>query len=233
MTTLTFPGRFHELVLLVHYLLGVLVVYCLWVYFNDKVVHIALLCGITVFTVLTALRLTRSVWRSSTLGSGIARARISPAGRAVIITVFLSRPISVGHGLANLHVYFTTLNMSYLRFMQRHPFAICWWTEGQPGLASTISLLVEPRLGFTRDLAMHDSPRVAIDGPYGQAVDTASYRSIVSFATGIGIAAQLPLIKQAVAQHYSRSGRVTSVRLLWHIEQECELLSTQENLQQD
>jgi predicted ferric reductase len=68
---------------------------------------------------------------------------------------------------------------------------------------------------------------VAIDGPYGKSIDTSQYGTLILLATGIGIAAQLPLIKQALAEYKAGRTSVRRICVVWQMEQECRLESSQ------
>lgn len=82
--------------------------------------------------------------------------------------------------------------------MQSHPFFVAWWYRDAE--EDVIVLVVEKRKGFTQDLFHHASNdidprsgmRAIVEGPYGEELDLESYDTVLLFATGMGIAGQLP-----------------------------------------
>lgn len=100
-------------------------------------------------------------------------------------------------------------------FLHTHPFMIASWTEGTaPGLF----LLVSPKNGFTRKLLQYARPysedsadsdyRIAwFSGPHGRPMDLGQYGSVIMFATGLGIAAQLPHLKDLIKGYSNASVR--------------------------
>ncbi|KAH8430048.1 NADPH oxidase family protein [Aspergillus melleus] len=95
-------------------------------------------------------------------------------------------------------------------FFQAHPFSITWWEENQDGKADRVFLLFRARTGFTRKAIMCLEPDreywAWIDGPFGPSAvyrcgatrDLGDYGHIFMVTTGIGIAAQLPYMKELV-----------------------------------
>ncbi|KAA8645054.1 NADPH oxidase family protein [Aspergillus tanneri] len=79
-----------------------------------------------------------------------------------------------------------------------HPFSIAWWEVNEQGKATSISLLVQKRDGFTQSLMDHQAKEFLtwFDGPYGEPVDLSSYNNILLVASGMGIAAQVPYIRE-------------------------------------
>ena len=59
--------------------------------------------------------------------------------------------------------------------------------------------LIQPRRGFTADLFLpskYSRRKVIIKGLYGKDLHLESYRIVLLFAIGIGIAGQIPYIRQ-------------------------------------
>jgi NAD(P)H-flavin reductase len=92
---------------------------------------------------------------------------------------------------------------------------IIWW-ERKP---DSIVFLVQPHNGFTKRVKrLTTGPwRAVIEGPYGTELDFGSYGTILMFATGFGIAGQLPYIK-ALFEGCKRGEVVTRrIALFWQI----------------
>lgn len=108
----------------------------------------------------------------------------------------------------------------------------------------TMVLLVKPRSGFTHDLqrlaktALRENEvrqsfaecvcstttaipvRILLDGPYGKEVNTGAFGTAVTFATGIGIAAQLPYAKKFVDEYPQAISKTRKMTIFWEIESE-------------
>ena len=98
---------------------------------------------------------------------------------------------------------------------------IAWWERSADGL--TVYLLVKPRRGFTNKLAgLSDRDLVAfIDGPYGVDYAFGRYGTVLMFASGIGIAGQLPHIKELVTGYNNCTVCTQRIKLIWQLDKEC------------
>lgn len=56
-----------------------------------------------------------------------------------------------------------------------------------------------------------------IDGPYGRELDLSQYGTVLLFATDIGIAAQLPYLKQLIAERREWDSKTRRIALFWEI----------------
>ena len=220
---LPFPRNFlYETFLLLHHCLSVLLLYSLWQYFaTEDLNRTYLQVAIGLYGTLAAVRTVRLVWRTASRRSGMSRARIERCDDAVVMTVDLARPLDC-RNLAGRYVYISTLGVSIFSIFQQHPFSIAWWSRSGKE-AKSISLLIKPQRGYTGWLTygpLEKSHPVVIDGPYGRHIDTTQYRSVILFATGIGIAGQLSIVKETVERFSSRRTSTTRVVLVWAIDQE-------------
>lgn len=110
----------------------------------------------------------------------------------------------------------------------------------------TILLLAMPRDGFTAGLEANadhipldekgnmplmdprsiyisggsQKMKALIEGPYGRELDLSQYGTVFLIATGIGIAAQLPYLKQLVDDLRTWDSKTRRVALFWEIEAE-------------
>ncbi|KAI9736728.1 MAG: hypothetical protein M1834_000932 [Cirrosporium novae-zelandiae] len=105
--------------------------------------------------------------------------------------------------------------------VDKHPFMITWWTAGRNGEATSLSLLLKAQTGLTKKLIDYSEPEesflVWIDGPYGSPLNVGDYGSVVMFASGIGIAAQMPYIKELLDGYRNCTVRTRSIHLLWQL----------------
>lgn len=209
-----------------HQALAILALYCLWQHtgvgwsFNINRTFILITAGLSV--AFGIWRCATIIYRNYLWGEPWTSARIVPLEGAAEVVVTLARPWIVQPGQ---FVRLWTPAAGFWSLWQTHPYSVSWWTEDEEGKATTISLLVKGQSGLTQNL-ITKSPRtsfvVAIDGPYGQAIDTSRYRTIVLFATGIGIAAQLSVLKQAFYDYARGKNLVRRISVVWQMDSECE-----------
>lgn len=219
---------FYETFLLLHHLLAVPLLYGLWQCFeHQRINRLYLLIAISCYGSLAVVRCIRLARRTFARGRGWARARIDRRGDILIATIALARPFRTDAGLAGRFIYLTAPGVSALSFLQRHPFSIAWWAQQADGDIYSVSLLLKVRNGFTQELAQYCSSTstsqaltCAIDGLYGQHLDTSPYRAVVMFASGIGVAGQLALVKESIIQYYARRSCLQRIVLVWKVDRE-------------
>lgn len=102
---------------------------------------------------------------------------------------------------------------------------IAGWTEGQ---MPSLLLLVEPREGLTRKFVSYagDSEleplasqyRLAFfSGPHGLRVPMGDYCNVLLFASGFGIAAQIPYVKELIRDYHRCKVRTRRIHLVWQL----------------
>jgi NAD(P)H-flavin reductase len=129
---------------------------------------------------------------------------------------------------AGHYVYLWAPRAFYRSFLQWHPFVVAWWSEDHDPetktVTKTVSLLLEPQGGFSHRLNQYSGGDlfVVLDGPYGQEVDTTKHGNLCLVCTGIGIAAQLPIIKQTIDDHKANITANRRICLIWQIESGCQ-----------
>ncbi|KAF2458843.1 hypothetical protein BDY21DRAFT_258314, partial [Lineolata rhizophorae] len=143
---------------------------------------------------------------------------------AIHVHVRLSRP---WRPRAGQYIYLCIPGVNYTSFMQLHPFYVSWWYYDADGNHFLV-LLVQKRRGFTKDLFSYtsdslsheDGRRALIEGPYGKELDLGSYDTVILFATGIGIAAQLPYVRRLLERYRTFEVETQRIALFWEIESE-------------
>ena len=65
--------------------------------------------------------------------------------------------------------------------------------------------------------------KVWVDGPYGKNGNVRDFGSVLMFASGIGIAAQVPYIKELLKDFREGRVRTKSIVLVWQLNKESEL----------
>lgn len=178
---------------------------------------ILILTAIGLMLWINSIRMFSILYRNLAHRMPWTRAQMIRRNDALELLVHIPRPWKVKAGE---FIYL----VSFPWFAQSHPFSIAWWQEEEDGQCLIISLLIKPQNGFTKHLfhIAHRTHwlRVAIDGPYSQSLDITTYGTIVMFATGIGIATQIPLIKQALEDYRKCQTAIRRVSLIWQLDQE-------------
>jgi predicted ferric reductase len=213
---------FYEFFVWSHYLLSAAAVYALWNRFHTlRRERITLIVAISLHGAITLLRLAKVAYRNTLRKSQWSRARITRRDEALIITLPVPRPWIIK---PPQYIYLWIPWLSFRSLFQTHPFSVAWWSENEEGQATSVSLLVKPQHGLTNRLmrSSRNEFRVAIDGPYGKSIDTSRYGTLILLATGVGIAAQIPLIKQALAEYKAGRTSIQRIRLIWQMEYDCE-----------
>lgn len=166
-----------------------------------------------------------------------------PGGFQVHIKVVRPWKFNVGQ-----FVYLSIPGVSLSAPFQSHPFALSWWYKTESGDDIAV-FLVQPKQGFTKRLGyLTPQPskgwkaqatsreglrldsfdtsgskkwKTIIEGPYGNDLNLRTYDTVLLFATGIGIAAQLPYVRQLLAEHYAWIAKTRRIALFWEMSSEC------------
>jgi predicted ferric reductase len=149
--------------------------------------------------------------------------RDTPVSDAVHVHVRVSR---TWRPRAGQYVYLSIPGVSHTSFVQSHPFFVPWWYRDAEG--DVIVFIVQKRKGFTQDLFRHttndadqrNEMRAIIEGPYGKGLDLKSYSTILLFATGIGIAGQLPYITQLLEEYHNSREKNRRIAVFWELDSE-------------
>ena len=87
-----------------------------------------------------------------------------------------------------------------------------------------MSVLAKVDSGFTKSLSTsgYDEVRILVDGPYGGNINAKPYAGVTMMATGEGIAAQLPYVKELLEFQRSTkdAGGRRKISLIWQLDQE-------------
>src|SRR5438034_115156 len=80
-------------------------------------------------------------------------------------------------------------------------------------------------LHSSNDLNQHYKMKATIEGPYGNELNLGSYGTVLLFATGIGIAGQLPYVKQLLEGYHNCKVKTRRIALFWETDSECKRLT--------
>jgi NAD(P)H-flavin reductase len=149
----------------------------------------------------------------------------------ITVTIALEHPLTLKAG------QYVTISIPYVNIYP-HPFVVTSWSEGPQ---TSLDLIIESRKGFTRTLKVHskemqlpnrgevrgrDKERarrptetylVLLSGPHGRSVPAGNYEVVLMIASGFGIVALLPYMKQLIHQYNTRKIRTRRIRLVWQL----------------
>ena len=155
------------------------------------------------------------------MGSASSRAYITHAYDTVSIRLRLSRPLKVKAG-QYICLWIPIPSVSYWSLSQIHPFTVTSWSEGEQNY---LDLFIEPRRGFTQKLLTysklhHGGGRclALFSGPHGVGTPIDDYETVLLIASGFGIAALLPHLKQLIYGYNTCKTRTRRVHLVWQLE---------------
>lgn len=232
--------RFYEIFLSTHLACAAVALYALWKHTAASRGH--LWVCVSTLTVTSSFHALRLLFRNFVLGKKSVRMVAKQYGEDIMfVTLQLPRPWTVRAGeRVNLGV--PSLGLFYL--LQAHPFSITWWEDNVEGEAESISLMFRARNGFTRKLLQHVEPDreywAWIDGPFGPssvhncgpAKEVGDYGYILMITSGIGIAAQLPYIKELLQNRRKAEVRTRKISLVWELDRSSDWESGRDWLQQ-
>ncbi|KAH7304389.1 hypothetical protein B0I35DRAFT_495104 [Stachybotrys elegans] len=230
--------RGYEIFINSHYILSGAVIAALYLHnptsvFTPPTIYLTIAVGLLIVTVLR--RLTLTIYRSVGFKKPLSRASIHtivyrrsrqeniPLLDAVHVHVRLPRKWTYRAG-QYINLYMP--GVSRTSFAQLHPFCVAWWYSKDG--SDYIVLIIEKKHGFTKQLCSHRSIELnnsaemvaLIEGPYGRELDLDSYGTVLLFATGIGIAAQLSYIWQLLNRSQTGQSRTKKIQLYWQVERE-------------
>ncbi|KAL2808655.1 FAD-binding domain-containing protein [Aspergillus granulosus] len=189
----------YEVFIKFHYLMAVLALAAAWrhVRLQRLFAQIYLLIGTCLFATLTGFHWVLLLLRNVTHNRFGSRAQIrrGRGSQVAHVIIPINRPFEPYAGMT---VYIWMPGVSPFSIFYTHPFSIVWWETNEQGKATSVSLLIERKDGFTKSLLNHQAGEFLtwIDGPYGQQTDLTRYNNILMISSGIGIAAQIPYIRE-------------------------------------
>lgn len=213
---------FYEFFSKSHYLMAVLAAYMIWRHLSIRSLfsrlYIVIAISILVFT--TILRYLRIIFRSATWKKPYATTKLVAINDVIRAQIEVPRPWKIRAGD---FVYICMPGVSPWSPFQSHPFMISWWDQDAHDRGATIYLLIKPKSGFTQRLLRHlqtSGLKTWIDGPYGSAKNIGDYGRVMMFASGIGIAAQVPYIKELLKGVGDYKVRTRRILLIWQLDKE-------------
>ena len=163
------------------------------------------------------------MWRNVNWNSPPTTVRVMQCRDALRLQLKVARPWNV---YAGQYIYIWIPGVSFWSIFQTHPFMVTWWDLDLNGNGSTIYVLVKRKSGFTNKLHRHvgaSNIKAWVDGPYGTSIQASRYGNILMFASGIGIATQVPFIKEILRDYKNYIACTKSILLVWLLEEEGEI----------
>ncbi|QSS51642.1 hypothetical protein I7I53_07010 [Histoplasma capsulatum var. duboisii H88] len=176
------------------------------------------------------------IFRNFSATKSLQIVKVLKRSGVVELTFSPSRPWKVQAGQ---YIYLTVpIPGSFWSFACSCPYYVTWWEDAPDGTAATVSVIVRVQSGLSMALALtpHRRLRAIVDGPYGGARqrehwdEMKFHDSVMLFATDIGVAGQLPYVRDLLRIFISagksmmdRGGGLRRYRitLLWEISEEC------------
>ncbi|KAL0929603.1 FAD-binding domain-containing protein [Colletotrichum truncatum] len=207
--------RIYEICLRLHQALAALVVVGVWLHLLTMPnwpwlwIYVFLL----VIALLLLVQVCLTTYRNKKLGRTLSRAYIRHVTGTILISVKLSRPVSVEAG------QYVTLWIPRVGLLQTHPFVVSSWTESPQEI---LELFIKRRRGLTSSLLRYSeerpTPHVAlVSGPHGVSVPVWDYEAVFMVATDYGIAAQAPYLRKLVHGYNNCKGRTRQIHLIWQV----------------
>ena len=174
----------------------------------------------------TLLELLWIFYRNFTFHRGFSRAKLDVALDAIRVEIRVRRPWNIRAGQ---YINIWLPGVGYRAILESHPFMIISWvvdTSWKPKL-TTIHLLVEPRDGFTHRLLRYAKSSsaetkhlVLYTGPHGSPTSMKEYGTVLLIATGFGIAAVLPHLKELLDGYERCEVMTRRIHLVWQLKDE-------------
>ena len=225
---------FYETFLHVHIAIALISVVAVWIHLKGMQQQLLLLGAVICWIIERTVRLY-SLIRNNT-GNGVTKAEVEALpGDCVRITLRCARPWKFRPGQ---HVY---MYMPSVGLWTSHPFSLAWSQEvdsvtGEKALpmarqdilatkSTSTSLIIRRRTGFTDRMwtKAEKSPggkfmtTAFVEGPYGDQ-SFQSYGTVMLFSAGVGIAHQVPHVRDLVAAYANGTCATRKVTLVWIIQ---------------
>ena len=210
----------YEIFLRVHQALAGLIAYALWRHLpSDQILprgFLYLSAGLFLSTLV--MQSSILLYRNGIFRHHFPRAHITHTSGAVMMSIYLQKPIKIEAG-QYINVWLPSV--SFWSFMQSHPFVV---VSKAGGCQDKLDLLIEPRHGLTQRLLYHAREYPALNrlamfsGPHGASVPMDEYEIILMVASGFGIAALGPYLKQLIHNSHIRKVQARRIHVIWQIQ---------------
>jgi len=214
----------YEFFLRSHQALAFLIGYVLWRHLSSKsfVNQVCLYVSAGIFGFTSVIQLFATFYRNSVFRGRLPRAVVTKAGGGFKISLTVHGKLKINPGQ---YINLWIPSVSFWSFLQSHPFIVASCEEGEQ---TNLDLLVDPQKGFTsklQRLARYEGGsdwsdfRLALfTGPHGASAPLGEFERVLMVASGFGIVAQLPYLRQLIRGYNDFTTRTRRVRLVWQLE---------------
>jgi NAD(P)H-flavin reductase len=178
--------------------------------------YVYIFAGIFVSTLV--LETSIMLYRNGLFRSKYTQAVITRDNGTIRIIIHPSRPIRVDAGK---YINLWIRSGNFWSLLQSHPFVVTSWEEGKQ---NALDVFIKPCQGLTGKLLIHEqidghSFHLAwFSGPRGISAPVVKYESILMVASGFGIAALLPYLKQLIYRYNTCRARIRRIHLAWQLQ---------------
>ncbi|KAH6883860.1 ferric reductase transmembrane component 3 [Thelonectria olida] len=242
--------RLYEVFLSLHFTLSLAVLAALYLHKPTSISEsptVYLFAAVCLLVLTGCVRFGLVLYRNVRYGRPLSRASVRtitfkrstgediPLSDAVHLHIRLSR---TWKHRAGQYVYLCIPGVSHTSFAQLHPFYVAWWYRD--GGYDYAVFIMQKQRGFTDRVFSHrasEYDKVAdlvavIEGPYGKELNLDSYGTVLLFATGIGIASQLPYVAQLLDGYQNCEVKTRRITLFWQVDSEIQTAWVADRMQQ-
>lgn len=196
----------------------------LWRHLSSKsfINQVCLYVAAGIFGFTSVVQLFVTLYRNNVLRGNAPRALITRVGGGFKISLTVHGKLKVEAGQ---YINLWIPSISFSSFLQSHPFVVASCEEGE---WTTLELLVDPQKGFTSKLQRparygsgsdpNDSRLALFTGPHGASAPLGNFERLLMVASGFGIVAQLPYLRQLIRGYNDFTTRTRRIRLVWQLE---------------
>lgn len=220
--------RFYEIFIKSHTVLAVTAYVTIWMHLphsqllNSASFYLVITAGVLLVTYI--LQAGQALYRTISYSGGISDVVIHGGKNAILLHV---RPAHPWEFRAGQYIYLCFPGLTSTAWLQFHPFLLAYWYKDKES-RDVIVLIIEPGRGLTRaiqskaglTLSQATRRKVIIDGPYGRCLSLDLYGTVLLIASGIGIAGQLPYVKQLLEGYHSLDVKTRRIALFWEMSSE-------------
>jgi predicted ferric reductase len=210
----------YEIFIWSHQALGVVSLYSVWQHVPARRTsyRIYLYVSVAILTTTVSINAALVLFRGGLFSHRRCTAVISSTCGMVKIRLQLPRPLIVEPGQ---YINLWLPSASFWAFTQAHPFMVMSWQDAPQ---ETFDIFIQPRRGFTRNVAGLASPLsqpvprwAMFGGPYGRNIAIGRYETVLLVANGAGIAALIPFLKKLIHGYHTRQAFTRRIHLVWQI----------------
>ena len=182
-------------------------------------IHLYVSAGMLGLT--TSLQLCSILYRNASFQRGLPRARTTRMNGGIKVALIVPSRLRIKPGQ---YVNLWIPSVSFWSFMQSHPFVVASCTEGEQ---TVLELLIGPRRGLTSKLlrdntysctSVPSDLRLALfGGPHGLSAPVADFETVLLVASGLGIVAQLPYVRDLIRGYNDFQVHTRRIHLVWQL----------------